>query len=116
VLTYTSKSADNQIVNGTPYLQSTSTVLYNPPIEEFSILCTSLSPDTVKQETFEGVKGPSIILVTEGHGRIIYSERIFDACKGSIFFIAANTRITLETLDCSTVFYRAYSELSKFHL
>jgi len=116
MLTYTSKSADNQIVSGTPYLQSTSTVLYNPPIEEFSILCTYLSPDTVKKEVFDGVKGPSIILVTEGHGRILYNEKIYDACKGSIFFIAANTRITLETINSPTIFYRAYSELSKFHL
>jgi len=115
MLTYTSKSADNQIVTGSPYLDSTTTVLYNPPIEEFSILCTNLSPDTVKSEVFEGVKGPSIILVTEGEGRIIYSEKVLEACKGSIFFVGANTRITLEAVNSSTTFYRAYSELSKIH-
>jgi len=116
MLTYTCKSADNQIVSGSPYLQSTSTVLYNPPIEEFSILCTNLSSDSVKSETFEGLKGPSIIIVTEGHGRIICSEKIYDATMGSIFFIGANTRITLETVNSKTTFYRAYSELTKIHL
>jgi len=116
MLTYTCKSADNQIVNGDPYLQSSTTVLYNPPIEEFSILRTILSPETVKSETFEGVKGPSIILVTEGNGRIIYDEKSFDACKGSIFFIGADTQISLEAVDSKTVFYRAYSELFKLHL
>ncbi|ORX75158.1 mannose-6-phosphate isomerase [Anaeromyces robustus] len=115
MLTYTCKSADNQIVTGDPYLQSNTTILYNPPIEEFSILCTELSPEIIKTETFEGIKGPSIILITEGHGRIIYNEKIFDACKGSIFFIGANTQITLEAVDSKTIFYRAYAELSKFH-
>ncbi|ORY20727.1 mannose-6-phosphate isomerase [Neocallimastix californiae] len=113
MLTYTCKSADNQIVSGSSYLNSTSTVLYNPPIEEFSILCTTLSSDGIKSETFEGVKGPSIILTTEGKGRIIYNEKIFDTCAGSVFFVGANTSITLETSSNKTIFYRAYSELSK---
>jgi len=116
MLTYTCKSADNQIMTGVPYFHSPTTVLYNPPIEEFSILRTILSPETVKSETFEGVKGPSIILVTEGNGRIIYDEKSFDACKGSIFFIGADTQISLEAVDSKTVFYRAYSELFKLHL
>jgi len=116
MLTYTCKSADNQIVTGDPYLNSNTTILYNPPIEEFSILCTELSPETVKTETFEGVKGPSIILVTEGHGHIIYNEKTFDACKGSIFFVGADTQISLEAVDSKTTFYRAYAELSKFNL
>jgi len=115
MLTYTSKSASNQIVNGSPYLDSTSTVMYNPPIEEFSILCTNLSPDTTKSEVFEGINGPSIILVTEGHGQIIYNDKVLDACKGSIFFVGANTKITLEAINSNTTFYRAYSELSKIN-
>jgi len=116
MLTYTCKSANNQIVSGSPYLQSITTILYDPPIEEFSILCTTLSQNTIKSEVFEGVNGPSIILVTEGNGRIFYNENTFDACMGSVFFIGANTRITLETINTKTIFYRAYSELSKIHL
>jgi len=116
MLTYTCKSSDNQIVTGSPYLNSKSTTLYDPPIEEFSILCTNLSSDTVKSESFKEIKGPSIILVTEGHGRIVYNEKIFDASMGSVFFVGANTPITLETLDDKTIFYRAYSELTKIHL
>ncbi|ORY52745.1 phosphomannose isomerase [Neocallimastix californiae] len=116
MLTYTCKSADNQIVSGIPYLQSTTTVLYNPPIEEFSILCTTLSPVTRQRESFHGIKGPSIIIVTEGNGRIIYKNNTFEACKGSIFFIGANTPITLEANNDQTTFYRAYTELLKPHL
>ncbi|ORX56561.1 hypothetical protein BCR36DRAFT_580872 [Piromyces finnis] len=112
MLTYTSISADNQIISGSPYLQSKSTVLYNPPIEEFSILCTKLSPKTVKSENFDGIMGPSIVLVTEGHGHIIYDEKMLDACKGSIFFVGADTNITLEAIDGDTTFYRAYAELN----
>jgi mannose-6-phosphate isomerase len=108
MLTYTCKSANNQIVSGSPYLQSITTILYDPPIEEFSILCTTLSQNTIKSEVFEGVNGPSIILVTEGNGRIFYNENTFDACMGSVFFIGANTRITLETINTKTIFYRAY--------
>lgn len=116
MLTYTCKSADNQIVTGMSYLNSPTTVLYNPPIEEFSILCTTLSPETKKMEYFRGIRGPSIIIVTEGNGRIIYNGKNYDACKGSIYFIGANTPITLETLGEKTTFYRAYTELLKSKL
>ncbi|ORX71064.1 phosphomannose isomerase [Anaeromyces robustus] len=114
MLTYTCKSADHQIVTGTPYFHSSTTLLYNPPIEEFSILCTNLSMETKKtRESFRGFRGPSIIIVTEGNGRIIFNGKYYDACKGSIYFIGANTPITLETLDNNTTFYRAYTELFK---
>jgi len=113
MLTYTCKSADNQIMTGVPYFHSPTTVLYNPPIEEFSILCTTLSPETKTTESFRGFKGPSIIIVTEGDGRIIFDGKTYEACKGSIYFIGANTAITLETNDTKTTFYRAYTELLK---
>ncbi|OUM57662.1 hypothetical protein PIROE2DRAFT_55171 [Piromyces sp. E2] len=116
MLTYTCKSAKNQIVTGEPYLGSSSTVLYNPPIEEFSILCTTLTPYRKKTEFFRGIRGPSIIIVTEGDGRIIFKDKVYDACKGSIYFIGANTPIILEAVNGKTTFYRAFTELLKSHL
>jgi len=117
MLTYSCKSAENQIITGQPYFHSSTTLLYNPPIEEFSILCTKLSPRTRRREIFRGVRGPSIILVTEGHGRIIYRNKVYDARKGSIYFIGANTPIVLETTrGRTTTFYRAYTELLKNRL
>jgi len=111
MLTYNCKSADNQIVRGVPYMNSRTTTLYNPPIEEFSILCTTLSSSSKRMESFRGFRGPSIILVTEGNGLIMCNGKCFSARKGSIYFIGANTPITLESLSGKTTFYRAYTEL-----
>jgi len=116
MLTYTCKSAKNQIVTGEPYLGSSSTVLYNPPIEEFSILCTTLSPAYKRAEYFRGIRGPSIVIVTEGDGRIIVKDKVYDARKGSIYFIGANTPITLESINGKTTFYRAFTELLRSRL
>ncbi|ORX43660.1 hypothetical protein BCR36DRAFT_586596 [Piromyces finnis] len=116
MLTYTTKSAENQIITGEPYLRSSTTVLYNPPIEEFSILRTTLSPTHKRSESFRGIRGPSIVIVTEGDGRIIFKDKIYDACKGSIFFIGANIPITLEAVNGKTTFYRAFTELLRSRL
>jgi len=116
MLTYTCRPANSQIVTGIPYLNSSSTILYNPPIEEFSILCTILSPTTKNIESFKGIRGPSIIIVTEGNGNIIYNGKCFSACKGSVYFIGANIPVTLESPYEKTTFYRAYTELMKSKL
>jgi len=116
MLTYTCKSAENQIVTGESYLGSSTTTLYNPPIEEFSILCTTLSPNNKRVEYFRGIRGPSIVIVTEGDGRIIVKDKVYDARKGSIFFIGANTPVILESVNGKTTFYRAFTELLKSRL
>lgn len=119
MLTYNYGTANSLVLKGVPYNGSATTRLYDPPIEEFSILRTEFNANSAKEnETFEGIKGPSILIVTEGHGRVIYSKSILDAGKGSIFFIGANTKLTLEAVDKkkTTVFFRAYCTMQQTHL
>jgi len=84
--------------------------LYDPPIEEFSVLQTTFSE---KQGTriFKPFEGPSILIVTKGEGLLISSDGIELKCEtGFNFFIAPNVEIKLVTKDPNFTTYRAYVE------
>ena len=102
MLTYNYGSANDQILNGTPYKAMQFTVEYNPPIDEFSILKTSLSLG--QSELIQGIDGPSIILVTSGTG-IINNETV---SMRSCFFVEAGEPVKMTCTSKDLVIYRAY--------
>ncbi|TPX64190.1 mannose-6-phosphate isomerase [Spizellomyces sp. 'palustris'] len=109
-LTYNYGPADAQILHGDSYKGLKNTTLYDPPIQEFSILRTRLEKE---QETVEGIAGPSVLIVTEGNGKIEYSnngtETVLDAITGYVFFISAGVAVTLTGLgDDPFTSYRAF--------
>lgn len=85
---------------------SGKTLVYDPPIEEFSILRTEL--DTGESETINGVNGPGIFIVTKGSAKVRYTKSnlsgSFNADEGHVYFVAHGT--TLE--------YQASSRLQVF--
>ncbi len=102
MLTYSFGSAASQVLAPKPYLNSKYTLEYNPPIQEFSILKTSLKDQS---ETIQGIHGPSILIVTSGKGSICNGAERVEISVGSCFFISQNTTAELTgTLDC----YRAF--------
>ena len=110
MLTYNHGPADAQILHGVPFKSSTKTLLYNPPIEEFSVLKTELSSKG-QSETLEGLQGPSILIVTHGQGLISSESSVpQEAGFGAVFFIAAQTPVTLEAQSDKAIFYRAFCE------
>ena len=110
MLTYNYTSPEAQILRGDPFDDCKRTVLYDPPIEEFSILRTNLKDG--ESEIVKAIAGPSVVIVTEGSGKIKYrengAEQSQNADKGFVFFVAAGLDVELETRGENFVSYRAF--------
>ncbi|EMG49367.1 PMI1 Mannose-6-phosphate isomerase [Candida maltosa Xu316] len=93
-----------------------TSVLYDPPIEEFSVLQTIFDKSKGGKQTMEGIDGPSIIISTNGKGTIQIkgdesSKQPLDT--GYVFFIAPGVAVELvadtnQQQDFTT--YRAFVE------
>ncbi|CAG8508777.1 10710_t:CDS:2 [Paraglomus occultum] len=105
MLTYNYGPADKQILS--PIRHSSTTVLYDPPIEEFSVLLTTLTRENASEE-FDPISGPSVLIVTEGTGVMIVDnqERKKELWPGGVYFIGAGIKIRIDTKD-GLVAYRA---------
>ncbi|CAI2177442.1 8109_t:CDS:1 [Funneliformis geosporum] len=112
MLTYRYGSAKSQILNPIPYKNHKSTTLYDPPIEEFSVSMTRLN-FLEKREVFDGIPGPSIIIVIKGNGSMTADETSELLEPGSVFFVGANVPIMIEAATDSDGldFFRAFCTL-----
>lgn len=96
---------------------TSSCTLYEPPIEEFSVVKTVMKKKGAKI-TFERVAGPSIILCTQGIGRITVGSTTTttttteDMRPGYVFFVGAMVEMILESEDDAFISFRAFCELS----
>ncbi|KAI5818633.1 mannose-6-phosphate isomerase [Pyronema omphalodes] len=88
--------------------QGTS-ILYNPPIDEFSVVKTELKKGG--KETFQGVEGPSIMIVTEGEGEIKVGPKRESLKKGLVFFIGATAKVELSAEQEGLTVFRAFCEI-----
>ncbi|CAB4423167.1 unnamed protein product [Rhizophagus irregularis] len=95
MLTYRYGSAESQLLAPIPYNNNKLTVLYDPPIEEFSVSMTQIN-SLDKKEVFDGIPGPSVIIVTNGKGTLKVNNLLESLEPGSVFFIGANVPITIE--------------------
>jgi mannose-6-phosphate isomerase len=84
--------------------------LYNPPIEEFSILSTSVSKATA---TVPRINGPGILLITElvGKATAKCGNELHELSKGQVWYVDANSEIKFEVND-RMVCYQAYCDLN----
>lgn len=82
MLTYRSGSASSQRLEPKTYKTCTHTLLYDPPIAEFSVLATNLGPG--QSDRHPAIDGPSIVIVTSGKGSIgsVQVER-----EGQVYFV-----------------------------
>lgn len=83
--------------------------LYDPPIQEFSVLQTTFK-NSQGTRTFKPFEGPSILIITNGEGSLISEGVELKAEPGYNFFIAPNTEVKLITKDPKFTSYRAYVE------
>jgi mannose-6-phosphate isomerase len=105
MLTYVSAPADAQLLTTSSFAPKTE--LYDPPIDEFSVLRTSL--DQGETEKHRPIEGPSITIVTEGKGRVGDVE----VQRGDVVFIAAEVEVEFESSkegEGSFTFFRAFVE------
>jgi mannose-6-phosphate isomerase len=114
MLTYTSSPPSEQILPPVSFRNTSHTTLYDPPIDEFSVLLTVLKEG--ETEKFEGIDGPSILIFTEldgGKGQAgLKSSKGQEEIKreGQVFFVGAGEEIEVEAKKGRVVAYRAFVE------
>ena len=97
--------------NSKAYTAGSECLLYDPPIEEFSVLMTDLKKG---KATFDGTGGPSIIICTSGTGRISVGPKSEEFKEGWVYFVGATAELVLETPE-EMVTYRAFCEVDTNH-
>ncbi|KAK4539618.1 Mannose-6-phosphate isomerase [Oleoguttula mirabilis] len=99
-------------LNQAAYSSSSAAVLYDPPIEEFSVVRTALNAAGAKV-TFEAIGGPSIILCTSGRGTISVGPKKEEINEGFVYFVGATAEVVMESAsgDGPFVTFKAFCEL-----
>jgi len=121
MLTYSYAPIEEQKMNPTdyPYVKldakaygaGSSALLYDPPIEEFSVVKTEIKAKGGKA-TFEGIEGPSIVICTGGEGTIAVGNTTEELKTGWVYFVGATAEVVLEGKSEDFVTFKAFCELS----
>ena len=99
------------ILNSTAYSSSSSAILYDPPIEEFSVVKTELRKTGAKA-TFEAIAGPSIFICTNGEGTISVGPKTGVLKAGYVYFVGATAECILDSQSEDFTTFKAFCELS----
>lgn len=97
-------------LNSTAYSSSSTAILYDPPIEEFSVVRTELKKKAAKA-TFEAIQGPSIFICTNGEGTISVGPKSEEMKAGYVYFVGATAECVLESGDDDFTTFKAFCEL-----
>jgi mannose-6-phosphate isomerase len=108
MLTYRYGSAESQKM--TPVKFGNHSLLYDPPIDEFSVVWTKMEAE--ETETHKPIEGPSVLIVTSGSGTMtgeaLKTESDYELKEGYVYFVGANTPLVAESGSSGLEFYRAY--------
>lgn len=86
-------------------------ILYDPPIDEFSVVQTTIKKS--ETENHKGVEGPSIIIATTGNGKYTVGNKTVEVKEGQVFFVGAHAELTIEADgEGDMVTYRAFVEVN----
>ena len=97
------------------YSSGSSCILYDPPIEEFSVVKTELKRKGAKA-TFEAVAGPSIVICIDGTGSIAVGPKSEGMKSGYVYFVGATAEVVLESnSDDRFLTFKAFCELGGKH-
>ncbi|KAK0717413.1 mannose-6-phosphate isomerase [Lasiosphaeria miniovina] len=99
-------------LNRTAYSSGSAVLLYDPPINEFSVVRSSLRGDGSKA-TFDPLDGPSIIICTAGRGKISVGPTVHEFKGGYVFFVGATAECVLESEgdeDDEFITFKAFCE------
>ncbi|WVW80723.1 mannose-6-phosphate isomerase, class I [Kwoniella bestiolae CBS 10118] len=108
MLTYESGPGEQQLLQPTTFgSQDDATKLYDPPIEEFSVLRVELASGG--KTSHRKIEGPSIAVVTQGSGSVVSGDDKVEFERGSVIFIGADEEVTWQATEELEVF-RAYVE------
>jgi mannose-6-phosphate isomerase len=120
ILTYDHDSPEQQLLkpvdypyatlNTKAYSSGSDCLLYDPPIEEFSVVRTELKAAGAKA-TFEGIAGPSIVICTSGKGSIGVGPKKEDLKEGFVYFVGATAECVIESEGKDMVTFKAFCEI-----
>lgn len=82
--------------NTKSYSSASDSELYDPPIEEFSVVRTALKAPGAKA-TFDPIDGPSIVLCTAGKGTIAVGPKKEPIEPGYVYFVGSTAECVLES-------------------
>ncbi|RDW89868.1 mannose-6-phosphate isomerase pmi1 [Aspergillus mulundensis] len=105
------------VLNAPAYSSASDSLLYDPPIEEFSVVKTALRRTGAKA-TFDPLTGPSILICTGGTGKISVGHKTEEVKEGYVFFVGANAECIIENTgtgpDQENVFttFKAFCDLT----
>ncbi|ODN99077.1 mannose-6-phosphate isomerase [Cryptococcus amylolentus CBS 6273] len=109
MLTYEAAPGDKQLLQPTPFQEGDkSTLLYDPPIAEFSVLRVDLGEEGGEAKQ-RAVEGPSLAVVTEGKGVVSDGGEKIEFERGNVIFIGAGKEVVWESKEKVEVF-RAFVE------
>lgn len=97
-------------LNDKAYSSASESLLYDPPIEEFSVVRTVLKKDGAKA-TFEGIAGPSIVICTSGSGKISVGPKTEEIKEGYVYFVGATAELVIESDGNELVTFKAFCEI-----
>ncbi|KAE8449906.1 Mannose-6-phosphate isomerase [Mollisiaceae sp. DMI_Dod_QoI] len=98
------------VLNTTAYSSASSATLYDPPIEEFSVVKADLKRKGAKA-TFEQIAGPSIFICTSGSGKISVGPKVEEVKPGYVYFVGATAEVVLESDSENFTTFKAFCEL-----
>jgi mannose-6-phosphate isomerase len=99
-------------LNRDAYSSGSTSLLYDPPIEEFSVVRTVLKSSGAKA-TFEGVAGPSIVICTSGSGKISVGPKTEVIKEGFVYFVGATAELIMESDSEELVTFKAFCEIEE---
>lgn len=97
--------------NQKAYSSSSAATLYDPPIEEFSVVKTNLNAGKV---TFDAIEGPSIVICVSGRGKISVGPKVEDIQEGWVYFVGATAELVMES-EQELVTFKAFCEPNEKH-
>ncbi|KAF2963177.1 hypothetical protein GQX73_g10395 [Xylaria multiplex] len=101
------------VLNRAAYSTGSEAILYNPPIDEFSVIRSVLKGDGSKV-TFDPIDGPSIVICTGGKGKISVGSKTEEIKEGYVFFVGATAELVMESeggQDDEFITFKAFCEV-----
>ncbi|KAF4831957.1 Mannose-6-phosphate isomerase [Colletotrichum sp. SAR 10_70] len=102
-------------LNRTAYSSGSAVILYDPPIDEFSVVRSLLKGDGSKA-TFDPLEGPSIIICTSGKGTIAVGPKVEKISEGNVFFVGSTAEVVLQSegdADDEFITFKAFCEIDE---
>ncbi|KID84974.1 mannose-6-phosphate isomerase [Metarhizium guizhouense ARSEF 977] len=97
-------------MNRAAYSSGSAVDLYDPPIDEFAVVRAVLKGPGAKA-TFEPLEGPSIVICTNGKGRISVGPTAHEFKEGYVFFVGSTAECVLEADGDEFITFKAFCEV-----